>query len=124
MTEMKVHSLKILPKFFWPVWRGSKTFEVRRNDRDYMPGDWLDLKEWTEENGYTGAHTKVVVSYVLRSEDATGLLAQGTAVLGIHNPVPTLTCPWCGFPIIKGTALPRTSYRCDRCNRGWEDLVA
>ena len=35
----KVHELKILPEYFWQVWHGNKTFELRKNDRNYNAGD-------------------------------------------------------------------------------------
>lgn len=37
------HYLKILPEYFKDVEFGTKTFELRRNDRDYHPGDMLVL---------------------------------------------------------------------------------
>ena len=48
-----IHELKILPQYFKEVISGSKTFEIRKNDRNFCIGDRLVLKEW--ENGqYTG----------------------------------------------------------------------
>jgi hypothetical protein len=40
------HDLKILPQYFCRVKDGSKTFEVRENDRGYQPGDIVKLMEW------------------------------------------------------------------------------
>jgi len=40
------HKLKILPEYFKAVVEGNKTFEIRKNDRDYKVGDTLILKEW------------------------------------------------------------------------------
>ncbi|MDU7338595.1 MAG: ASCH/PUA domain-containing protein [Clostridium sp.] len=59
------HYLKILPEYFKDVEFGTKTFELRRNDRDYHPGDMLVLQEWTLESGYTGRELTRYVSYVL-----------------------------------------------------------
>lgn len=35
---MKKHELKILPQYFQAVWSGIKTFELRKDDRDYQLG--------------------------------------------------------------------------------------
>lgn len=41
------HDLKIWPQYFCRVEDGSKTFEVRTNDRGFQPGDEVTLKEWS-----------------------------------------------------------------------------
>lgn len=43
MTE---HILKCWPEFFQETWEGRKTFELRKNDRDYQVGDTIILREW------------------------------------------------------------------------------
>lgn len=42
----RVHELKIWPQFYSRVANGSKTFEIRDNDRDFQSGDKIILKEW------------------------------------------------------------------------------
>ena len=74
---MKIHELKTLPKYFLEQAAGVKTFEVRKNDRNYELGDILVLKEWN--NGYTGAEISVIVIYMLK--DFVGL-KDGYVVLG------------------------------------------
>ena len=78
------HELKIWPQYFSRVKDGSKTFEVRENDRGYQPGDTVFLREWdpalethTEElpigrvdkwtapRGYTGHSLQFTIGYVL-----------------------------------------------------------
>jgi len=45
---------------------GFKTFEVRKNDRDFKIGDILLLKEWDNiKNEYTGSSTKYTITYIL-----------------------------------------------------------
>lgn len=40
------HELKTWPQYFCRVADGTKTFEVRKNDRGFQPGDEVILKEW------------------------------------------------------------------------------
>lgn len=47
------HELKILPQYYCRVADGSKTFEVRKNDRGFQQGDSVLLREWEEPLGYT-----------------------------------------------------------------------
>lgn len=58
MTE---HALKCWPSFFGDVCDGSKTFEVRRDDRGFRVGDTLRLMEFTPGYGYTGDECTVNV---------------------------------------------------------------
>jgi len=41
-----VHDLKTWPLYFAAVSSGKKTFEIRKNDRDFKVGDILILKEF------------------------------------------------------------------------------
>ena len=59
------HKLKILPEYFDAICLGNKTFEIRKNDRNFHVGDWLLLKEWNPETGYTGHEVLRYVSYIL-----------------------------------------------------------
>ncbi len=62
---MKTHVLKILPEYFAPVVNGTKTAEVRCNDRDYRVGDILILREMVPpDNRFTGAVVTVTVEHV------------------------------------------------------------
>jgi hypothetical protein len=40
------HTLKTINPHFHYVWQGVKTFEFRKNDRNYRVGDYLKLKEY------------------------------------------------------------------------------
>lgn len=44
-----IHELKIWPQYYCRVADGSKTFELRDNDRGFQPGDTVILKEWDNE---------------------------------------------------------------------------
>ena len=76
------HELKIWPQFFCRVADGSKTFEIRSNDRGYQPGDTVLLREWNPEEtirrdehplgydeykvprGYTGGQVSAKIGYI------------------------------------------------------------
>lgn len=77
------HDLKTWPAFFADVLSGHKTFEVRRNDRDYRAGDLLRLREWSPDTqAYTGRETVRRVTYTLDSSRHEGV-APGHVVMGI-----------------------------------------
>lgn len=58
------HALKIRPEYFAVVALGRKTFELRRNDRDFRVGDILRLREWDGER-YTGRTVQRRITYTL-----------------------------------------------------------
>ena len=75
-----IHELKILPTYFRDVLRGNKTFEIRKNDRNFQVGDKLILKEW--DNGdYTGNTLEKNVTYIL--DDSSGYVLEGYVIMGI-----------------------------------------
>ena len=86
MTE---HALKTWPVFFDDVLSGRKTFEVRKNDRNFQEGDTLLLEEWMPDNAssdpragaYTGRKCRVVVRSVLLGEMLG--IKKGWCVMGV-----------------------------------------
>lgn len=76
-----IHELKILPEFFYPVSIGLKTFELRKNDRNFQVGDTIRLKEWNGNN-YTGR--QVIRKIVCILKEVAGLEA-GYCILGIKE---------------------------------------
>ena len=63
---MATHELKIWPEYFEAIIAGTKTFDLRKNDRDFQVGDILWLREW-HPNGhyYSGRETMQRVTYIL-----------------------------------------------------------
>lgn len=80
---IKVHELKILPKYF----SFEKNFELRRNDRDFMVGDIVVLREWNSDNGYTGEYSIRMIQYILEDAKEYGL-ADGYCILGLSESAP------------------------------------
>lgn len=78
---MTLHRLKVWPEFFAALQDGTKTFEVRRDDRLYAVGDTLHLEEFDVEKGYTGRSLSVQVTYLLREHG----LRRGFVVLGLKR---------------------------------------
>lgn len=66
---MKIHKLKLNAKYYEDSERGIKTFEIRKNDRDYKIGDVLELREYIEDfrglGCYTGNVHWKIITYIL-----------------------------------------------------------
>lgn len=67
-----VHELKVQPIYFEQQIRGLKSFELRKDDRDYDAGDYLFLREYYNEK-YTGREVMLKVTSVLRNAKEFGL---------------------------------------------------
>ncbi len=102
---MTVHKLKLFPEYFDAVANGIKTFEIRKNDRDYKVGDTLRLYEFDpeEEEFRTKAASNtisgyflfsrlpetrtcdVAVTYILTHEDFPDGIPEDYCVMGIRR---------------------------------------
>ena len=70
-----IHELKTWPEYFQAIVQGDKTFDLRRDDRKFMPGDHIKLLEYVpagtgvyQPNSighYTGAHITLKITYVM-----------------------------------------------------------
>ena len=75
MTKTMTHELKCWPTYFSGIIAGTKTFEVRMDDRPYHEGDTLHLREFIPaDETYTGRECRVDVLSVYRN------------VMGVYNP--------------------------------------
>jgi hypothetical protein len=82
---MKYIHLKTWPEYFWEVKRNKKTFEIRKNDRNYQVGDILILEEYNpEEQQYSGEWCSREVTYIL---DKQPFVPEGYVVMAI-KPIP------------------------------------
>lgn len=65
----RTHILKCWPEPFTAVMAGLKRYEIRFDDRGYMVGDVLHLREWDPSGTIgggtlTGREIKVTVTYI------------------------------------------------------------
>lgn len=75
------HDLKVWPEYFAPLDYGTKTFELRLDDRHFAVGDYLRLREWDQKTElYTGRVCWRRVSYVARG----GLIPSGFVCMSVQ----------------------------------------
>lgn len=80
-TPDRWHELKCAPEFFDALLRGVKPFEIRRNDRFYIVGDFLFIREFSQEGEgrYTGRAVARRVTYIYKGNQ----VHEGYVVLGV-----------------------------------------
>lgn len=70
-----IHELKVWPEYYERLADGTKTFEVRKDDRGYQTGDVLVLKEWRPRGAgaswvgigsFTGREMRRTVGFIFR----------------------------------------------------------
>lgn len=85
-----VHVLKTDPEVFQAVHEGSKTWEIRKNDRNFQVGDEL----WLKETMATGK--KMAEGAPL---EYTGRMLARKVTYILHGPVYGLADGWCVMSI-------------------------
>ena len=80
---MKLHELKIKEEYYREVESGTKTFEIRKNDRDFQVGDYI---HFTIVRGTQSIETYPLfkITYVLKDVPEYGL-ENGYAILSIKK---------------------------------------
>ena len=89
---MKLHELKILSDYYVNVLLGSKTFELRKNDRDYQVGDLIHFILVDKNNIEKSNLMDVIINrdnvyritYVLKDVEKYGL-DKDYCILGIKK---------------------------------------
>jgi hypothetical protein len=67
---MKKHNLKTWPDVFEATWNGSKTYEYRKNDRDFEVGDNVILEEFIPVGErYTGRQIACIITYISKGPE-------------------------------------------------------
>ncbi|WP_065755239.1 DUF3850 domain-containing protein [Bradyrhizobium paxllaeri] len=84
----RVHHVKCWRVFFDDMQTGRKSFDVRRDDRDYQIGDIMNFKEWAPaETRYTGRETRKLITYIVHAGEGSFAplagLKPGFCVLGL-----------------------------------------
>ena len=74
------HKIKLSSKYFDDVKSGRKSFEIRKNDRNYRVNDILIMQEYTESGEYTDRYIEAVIIYILECN----YLKDGYVALGIE----------------------------------------
>lgn len=74
---MKIHELKIEPKYMIEKIKGNKPWEIRKNDRDFKIGDILFLRVWNGDK-YTGYELYQTVDHIFSD---TEYLQEGYVIL-------------------------------------------
>ena len=69
---MKIHDLKIEEQYYIDVCSGKKTFELRKNDRDYQVGDYV-IFNVIKEGGIYQTQDIYKITYVLKDVEKYGL---------------------------------------------------
>ncbi len=64
------HELKVYPEFFQALWCGDKTFEIRKDDRNFQERDEVVLQEYDPTVGgeYTGREVEGFITYLTAYE--------------------------------------------------------
>lgn len=82
---MTVHQLKIWPEYYEAVTEPDsarrKTCEIRINDRNYLQGDILELREFTPDTeAFTGRQTRRLITHIIQGPP---FLPDNVAVLSL-----------------------------------------
>jgi len=88
-TKLKknaIHNIKTLPEYYNAVESGVKTFEIRKNDRNYQVGDFLNLHKWDGE--YLDESQTVEITYITDYEQAPGYVVMSIVRLFDENETP------------------------------------
>lgn len=80
----QMHTLKCWPESFEAIVSGTKTFDLRKQDRPFDAGDFLMLREYnSNDDQYTNRWAMVEVTYIDYHISLPGL-AKGYCAMAIH----------------------------------------
>lgn len=82
-----IHELKTWIDYYTVVANGKKPFELRKNDRGFLAGHELLLREYDKEKEfYTGRRLHRRITYVLQGAEAEELgLRKGFCIMGLEE---------------------------------------
>lgn len=84
----RTHELKTWPDAFQATKVRDKRYELRQDDRAFLLGDVLRLREWSPSTKeYSGREMDVLVTHILRYDDELGRgLTPGYVIMGLGFP--------------------------------------
>jgi len=82
-----IHELKTWIDYFELIRNGKKSFELRKNDRGFLVGHELLLREYDKDKKvYTGRKLRRRVTFVLQGEEVEDLgLKKGFCIIGLEK---------------------------------------
>lgn len=81
---MANHKIKIKEEYYTEITNGNKTFELRKNDRDYQEGDTIEFIV-LKENGEQKTSSRIYkITYILKGVPEYGL-ADGFCIFSIRE---------------------------------------
>ena len=82
-----IHELKTWVDYFKLMANGKKQFELRKNDRGFLAGDELLLREYDkDQKSYTGRKLHRRITFILQGEEAEEFgLRKGFCVMGLEE---------------------------------------
>lgn len=81
---MKLHTLKIQAGFYYAVMKCYKTFELRKNDRDFLISDLIHFVNVNGEDFTNEPNNVYQITYVLKDVEEYGL-DKDYCILGIKK---------------------------------------
>lgn len=72
---MKMHCLKIDPEYLTALADGTKTCEIRKNDRNYQVGDEIILQPWRVNRWLQGTRLAFKITHITHYEMKQGYVA-------------------------------------------------
>lgn len=81
-----IHHIKCWPEYFESIENGIKTFELRKDDRNYKIGDTLVIRDFDPDTAtYSGKFLIRIVNY--KMSDSLMGLQYGYCILGLSIPI-------------------------------------
>lgn len=114
--QPKVHTLKCWPNFFYDVKSGEKTFEIRKNDRDYLVGDILELHEYDPLMGRFTDEPPFMVEVTYALSDHR-FVPPDMVCMGIKPVAQPDGCEWCVDKWTDDFGDRRRCYVCPKCRK-------
>lgn len=81
---MKIHTLKIFRCYLKDIERGKKTWEIRKNDRDFKEGDIIHFVGQDSEEFFEYPDNLFRITYILQNINEYGL-QEGYCIFSIEK---------------------------------------